>query len=130
VPKNLNSALPELLVRLSGVSAGARVSWALLTLVAVSLATMPVTQRLWTWDGFLHGGQDFETCLFLILVSLCLLVVLARACQSCIAPFLAALQRLSPIEENSPRRACMPLSPPALLRIFLPGDGYTLPLQI
>jgi len=38
--------------------------------------TMPITQGLWSWDKFLHGGQDFELGL-LIIVS-CLGLVLLR----------------------------------------------------
>lgn len=50
----------------------------LLLLVAVELVTMPLTQYLWTWDGFLHGGQDFELGLFMIVVCLCLVLLRAQ----------------------------------------------------
>jgi len=33
----------------------------LLTVAAIELVTMPLTQHLWTWDHFLQGGQDFRT---------------------------------------------------------------------
>lgn len=36
---------------------------------------MPVTQGIWTWDKFLHGGQDFELGLLLIITCLCLLLL-------------------------------------------------------
>jgi hypothetical protein len=50
----------------------------LLILTSVSLMTMPVTERLWTWDHFLHGGQDFELGALLVLSILCLALVLPR----------------------------------------------------
>lgn len=43
---------------------------------------MPITQGLWTWDGYLRGGQDFEVGAFLILSSFCLVLVVARSCES------------------------------------------------
>lgn len=52
----------------------------LLMLVAVSLVTMPVTQGLWTWDHFLHGGQDFESSVLMILMIWCLALLLAQSC--------------------------------------------------
>ena len=71
-----------------------RIGWLLLALVGLSQITMPFTQHLWTWDRFLHGGQDFETGVFLILISLCLIVVMTRACRSGIERLLACLHRL------------------------------------
>lgn len=59
----------------------ARVSWLLLLLASVVLAANPFTQNNWTWDGFLHGGQDFETNLLLILAALCLVLVLVHRMQ-------------------------------------------------
>lgn len=50
----------------------------------------PLTQHLWTWDRFLHGGQDFETGLLLILTSVCLIPVLIHACKGAVQCFLAA----------------------------------------
>lgn len=52
----------------------------LLVLASAVLIALPFTQQVWTWDRFLHGGQDFETTLLLILVSLCLALVMARGC--------------------------------------------------
>lgn len=56
----------------------------LLILTAVSLLTMPVTQHLWTWDHFLHGGQDFELSTLLVLSILCLALVLSIHGKQCI----------------------------------------------
>ncbi len=50
----------------------------LLSLATVVMVLMPWTQQVWTWDRFLHGGQDFETGVLLILTSLCLLLVLVH----------------------------------------------------
>lgn len=50
----------------------------LLILVAIELITCPLTQYFWTWDHFLHGGQDFESCLLVAVMSLCLVLLLAQ----------------------------------------------------
>jgi len=47
------------------------VSRLLLLLAVIELITMPLTQYLWTWDHFLHGGLDFETSLLIIVTFLC-----------------------------------------------------------
>jgi hypothetical protein len=39
---------------------------------------MPVTQYLWTWDHFLHDGQDFELSTLFVLSILCLGHVLSK----------------------------------------------------
>jgi hypothetical protein len=44
----------------------------LLLLIALELITMPLTQNLWTWDKFLHGGQDFELGLLITVTCICL----------------------------------------------------------
>lgn len=50
----------------------------LLTLTAISLVTMPLTQHYWTWDRFLHGGQDFELGSLMVLSVLGLVLVLSK----------------------------------------------------
>ena len=68
-------------------------SWVLLPVIAVELITMPITQDLWTWDKFLHGGQDFEIGMLIIVTCLCL--TLLRAEQSrCDLDFLLAIRSL------------------------------------
>lgn len=47
-------------------------SRSLLLVIALELITMPVTQDLWSWDKFLHGGQDFELGMLIIVTCLCL----------------------------------------------------------
>jgi len=66
------------------------ISFGLLILTAVSLVTSPFTQGVWTWDRFLHGGQDFESGVLLVLVSFCLLLVLAQLFKRAIDLALAA----------------------------------------
>jgi len=47
----------------------------LLLFVAIEAVTMPITQGIWSWDKFLHGGQDFELGLLMILTCLCLVLL-------------------------------------------------------
>jgi len=54
------------------------ISFGLLILTFVSVVTSPLTQEVWTWDRFLRGGQDFESGVLLVLVSLCLVLLLAQ----------------------------------------------------
>lgn len=61
----------------------------LLLLVLLELLTMPITQLLWTWDGFLHGGQDFELGLFVIVSCLCLVLLGAQHCRQRVRLLLA-----------------------------------------
>jgi hypothetical protein len=63
----------------------------LLTLTAISLITMPVTQHLWTWDHFLHGGRDFELSTLMILSFLSLVLVLSKSLKQGIDSLLSAL---------------------------------------
>ena len=58
-----------------------------LLLSAASLTTMPLTQRIWTWDHFLHGGHDFESVALLFLIFFCLVLVLSKHCKHCVACF-------------------------------------------
>jgi len=66
-----------------------RLSRLLLVLVAIELLTMPITQHIWTWDGFLHGGQDFELGLFTIVVCLCLVLLRVQHGRQRLRLFLA-----------------------------------------
>lgn len=54
------------------------VSRILLLLAVIELITMPLTQYLWTWDHFLHGGLDFETSLLIIVTFLCFAMLRAQ----------------------------------------------------
>ena len=64
---------------------------ALLILTAISLITMPVTQHLWTWDCFLHGGRDFELSTLMILSFLGLVLVLSKNLKQCIDSLLSGM---------------------------------------
>ena len=66
------------------------ISFGLLILTFVSVVTSPLTQEVWTWDRFLRGGQDFESGVLLVLVSFCLLLVLAQLFKRAIDLALAA----------------------------------------
>lgn len=68
-------------------------------LAALSLCTMPLTQRIWSWDHFLHGGQDFETGTLAILSILCLAVLLSHICKRR-ADFWFAARRLFGLRVN------------------------------
>jgi hypothetical protein len=109
-------------------SMSSRVGWALLTLVAISLTSMPVTQDLWTWDGFLHGGPDFETGAFLILVSFCLVMVLARSLKIALARMLGFFELLiAPYADKSGSPFFTPFPVAEAARS---GPGLGLPLLI
>ena len=68
----------------------ARIGRLLLMAIAVSTITVPLTERIWTWDHFLHGGQDFEFTALAILTTLCLVLVLAQHCKQSVDLLLAA----------------------------------------
>jgi hypothetical protein len=61
----------------------------LLMLTTLQLITSPLTQRIWTWDHFLHGGQDFETSVLIMLITLCLMLLLAQHCKQSVNRLLA-----------------------------------------
>jgi hypothetical protein len=63
----------------------------LLLLASILLVALPFTQYIWTWDGFLRGGHDFETNSLLILSVLCLVLVLVQCCRQRINLLLASL---------------------------------------
>lgn len=56
---------------------------------------MPVTQHLWTWDRFLHGGRDFELTTLMILSFLGLVLVLSKNFKQCIDSLLSVLCTLA-----------------------------------
>jgi hypothetical protein len=72
----------------------ARLGRFLLSLTSIVLIALPFTQHLWTWDRFLHGGQDFETSVLLIVTSLCLVLVMVRGCKQWLTLLLTFLARL------------------------------------
>jgi len=46
--------------------------------MVVLLAVMPLTERLWTFDGFLRGDQDLEFGLLTMAIILCMTLVLSQ----------------------------------------------------
>jgi hypothetical protein len=67
----------------------------LLIAISISLITMPLTQHVWTWDRFLHGGHDFEFGMLTILTTLSLVLLLAQLCKQGVGLLLSAFCRLS-----------------------------------
>ena len=105
----------------------------LLALTAVSLVTMPFTQHLWTWDRFLHGGQDFETNCLVILTALSLVLVLAKCCKQNVGMLLETWQCFSIL--RAPRGTLQTLAqsiPSGVDRCTSLPDlpSWNLPLQI
>jgi hypothetical protein len=102
----------------------------LLVLCAVSIVTMPLTQYLWSWDRFMHGGQDFELGALMVLTLLCLALVLPRLCkqsvQSLVARSCTARRILSSLRTalSAGRFLISPPVPSATLA------EYNIPLQI
>ena len=72
----------------------ARAARLLLVLASIVLIALPFTQRLWTWDRFLHGGHDFETNVLLIVITLCLVLVMVQSCRQGIRILIHASARL------------------------------------
>lgn len=106
----------------------------LLLLASIELIAMPWTQHLWTWDRFLHGGQDFETSLLLLLTSLCLIPVLVRACKQGLRLLLGAAPLSGfACSKLRPHRSCIASPHSALSHACLTGPplgAFCLPLQI
>src|SRR5215469_15296947 len=108
----------------------ARASWILLTLVGICLLSSPVTQHVWSWDGFPRGGPDFETGSFLILVSCCLLMVLAHLCKSALMQALTVPNWLGFLLDGFPQPAHSPASVQSFRDECLFPPIVNLPLQI
>ena len=56
---------------------------------------MPVTERLWDWDHFLQGGNDFELNTILFLSFLCLVLVLSKHGKHCVDLLFAIWYRVA-----------------------------------
>ena len=55
----------------------ARCARALLNIIALILAIMPITEHFWTFDRLGRGGQDFELGVLAFVSFLCLVLLLA-----------------------------------------------------
>lgn len=85
-----------------------------LLLVTVELITMPLTQHVWAWDGFVQGGQDFELGLLMIVMCVCLGLLRAQHGRLRVSLLLAVRQWLMVVWR-----------PRVWLRLLLP-EGLTL----
>lgn len=106
----------------------------LLLLSAALLVTMPVTQHLWTWDRFLHGGQDFELSALMVLSIFCLVLVLTKDSRQSIDSLFARwrlleFQRADDVSAGIPSQGAL-----STFRIESvagpPSSIYSIPLQI
>lgn len=106
----------------------------LLMLTAFSVITMPVTQHLWTWDNFLHGGQDFELGILMLLSLLSLVLVLTKHFKQSIDSLFAACSRLATnLSELRVPTTPMPITTSKILKDFvfcLSCDARSIPLKI
>ena len=103
----------------------------LLLLVAVETLTMPFTQGIWSWDRFLHGGQDFELGLLIIVTCLCFLLLRVQQSERCF--MLIFFMQALPLKAR--RRAATSFSftlndPRPQVPIGLPLSSAALPLRI
>jgi hypothetical protein len=73
----------------------------LLLVTALLLMSAPWTQHIWTWDRFLHGGQDFESGALAILVTLCMVFLLAQSCKQRVVTLLAACRLFFHVRTDS-----------------------------
>ena len=107
----------------------------LILFTAILLVVMPWTEYFWHFDGFLHGGQDFELGLLSLLTIFSLVLVLLQQRRQNVALLLTVRRWPSLVfEDPGPRivaNACglnahsdaVPLSCRALCR-------YNLPIQV
>ena len=134
--KRINSRRRRLLAHVGTSRTLLWIGRSLLILFAVLLVTMPFTQHFWTWDRFLHGGQDFESTTLLVLIVLSLVMVLCKHGKQCV-DLLFAQERFLGFRFNASGRNSSGIS---LLRAQWalqieprpsPASGiYSIPLQI
>jgi hypothetical protein len=107
----------------------------LLLIVAVfELITMPVTQHIWDWDHFLHGGQDFESGMLMIVTAMCLAFLLAMHCKQDVNLLLALRRIFLSVYDNHKSAGISVDGKFSLLIAEHPASPapsmYSLPLQI
>lgn len=94
---------------------------------------MPVTQHLWTWDHFLHGGHDFELGMLMVLSWLSLVLVLAKNGKQSLHALLSAWRVLASTSSRLPVAISI-AEPCSILRnhpMTCPASSLSnLPLQI
>lgn len=79
---------------------------ALIGLLAFLMVAMLWTERFFTWDKFLQGGQDLELSLVALVVFLCLILLLAQRSRQAVTLHLAIAQLLA-AGPNSARRSIL-----------------------
>jgi len=104
----------------------------LILFTAILIVVMPWTEYFWQFDGFLHGGQDFELGLLSLLTIFSLVLVLLQQRRQNLALLLTLRRWLSCVFEDEDPRAvanvcnliahsdATPLSTQALCRYNLP----------
>jgi len=90
---------------------------------------MPVTQYLWTWDHFLHGGRDFELSALMALSLFCLVLVLAKHCKQCVDSLFRECRILRRVPTAVPLTAAFSIFPAQPVIEFL-SSIRSIPLQI
>jgi len=98
-------AQARLLALVAAARSAVGLSRLLLFFMAVEAITMPITQGIWCWDKFLHGGQDFELGMLMIVTCLCLVLLRVQESRSRVG-WLAVIRALllsaaKPVHGNS-----------------------------
>jgi hypothetical protein len=105
----------------------------LLLLVAIESITMPITQGVWSWDKFLHGGQDFELGLLIIVTCLCFVLLRVQQNRTCFG-WLALIWAFSPSARKQTAASFLGLSRSFQHRSQIPSlvraSVFNLPLLI
>ncbi|RRA48158.1 hypothetical protein D1Y84_07535 [Acidipila sp. EB88] len=82
----------------------------LLLLTGLVLALMPLSEHLWNWDRFLHGGQDLELGLFTALSLVLLSLLLAQPLMQSSPLAMQPVRRHGPAQRHT-RHCLLAFSP-------------------
>ena len=107
----------------------------LLLFTAILLVVMPWTEYFWQFDGFLHGGQDFELGLLSLLTIFSLVLVLLQQRWQNVALLLTVRRWLSLVFEGAdPRVVTNACNLIADSDVVFPSSRalcrYNLPIQV
>ena len=106
----------------------------LLLFTAILIVVMPWTEYFWHFDGFLHGGQDFELGLLALLTIFSLVLVLLQQRRQNVALLLAVRRWLSLVFEDADPRvadARSLIAHPNAASLFSHAlCQYNLPIQV
>lgn len=131
-PLGLKSRLLKATVHRAAIGSLVWIGRLLVLLCIILLITTPLTQRVWAWDQFLRGGQDFELTALMLLTAIALVLVLSRHCKQCGDSLLAPLGRPGR-EFKKPGLITLrsPFSAHLTSRMAAPpSSSYSVPLQI